>query len=152
MGHKKLVLSDVAADYPEFLKNAANNYRPALSDVPTIIYANTATGAKQLEVVLNTNPKAVIIDNYAEQYAELLLSKNAHLYRAKYEIQVASIAELLDEHYAGQPAWQKGAWVFFPWSEQIVHVLDQFDFEALRTIRNRDLISAELAELCRYLG
>jgi hypothetical protein len=107
--------------------------------------------AKTLEQLIDKNKIYKIVDNYAEQYAELILSKNAHLYRANYDVQVASIAKLLDEHYAGKESWTLGSWVFFPWNGQLVHILAQEDFESLRTIRNKDLItSGEQVKLFDY--
>ena len=143
MGHKNLVLTDAAAAYPEFLKKAANGGGRELSAEPVLFDMSEAGQEKALEKFVKEHPGIELVDNYAEQYAELLLSTNAHLYRAKYEVQVASIADLLDKHYAGRPAWALGSWAYYPWSRQLVHVLAQADFEALRTIRNRDLITVE---------
>lgn len=144
MGHKKLVLTDASADYPDFLKKAAA--APAdrsAVNVPELIDMTAAGADRALRQFIKAHPGLRLVDNYAEQYAELLLSQNAHLYRANYDVQVASIAELLEQHYGGQPAWRLGTWVYFPWNDQLVHVLARPDFEALRTIRNRDLITAE---------
>lgn len=147
MGHKNLVTSDPSKSYPDFLKAVS---RPSsatkASDVPIVIHMHTQTAKTDLKKLIKQNPQIEIIDNYAEQYAELLLSKNAHLYRANYDVQVASIAKLLEEHYGGKQPWTLGSWVFYPWNDQLVHVLTQNDFEALRTIRNRDLITAKEQE------
>lgn len=142
MGHSKLVLSDSDADYPAFLKKAAKTKKQASPPQnPILIDMQHKAGAKQLEQLVVKNPDMKIIDNYAEQYAELLLSKHAHLYRANYEVQISSIAKLLEEHYGKSLAWQLGSWAYFPWNNQLVHILAQSDFEDLRTIRNRDLIT-----------
>jgi hypothetical protein len=144
MGHKQLVLTNPSKEYPEFLKKAAKGSDgQKRADMPVVINMAAKNAAKELEELTSTHPGVELIDNYAEQYAELLLSKHAHLYRAKYDIQVASIAEMLDEHYGGRQAWQLGSWVYFPWKNQLVHVLAQDDYEALRTIRNRELITLE---------
>src|SRR5947209_6633292 len=139
MGHKKLVLTSADDTYPAFLKGMhPQSVAAKESDVPVIISMADSDGAGRLEQLVVQHSDLEVVDNYAEQYAELLLSRNAHLYRAKYDIQVASIAELLEAHYAGKAAWQMGSWVYFPWRNQVVHVLAQSDFEDLRTIRNRD--------------
>jgi hypothetical protein len=145
MGHANLVVTDPSDDYPDFLKtaNRGSNKQANVYQAPTIIDMQLKSGADQLKKLIAKHPRVEIIDNYAEQYAELLLSKNAHLYRAKYEVQVSSIQEILEQHYGANKAWNMGSWVFFPWNNQLIHVLAQKDFEALRTIRNRDLISAE---------
>jgi hypothetical protein len=134
---------------PAFLKQALKDSPTAVSyeGTPLVIRMHESDAADRLETIIGANAGLEIIDNYAEQYAELLLSKHAHLYRANYEIQVASIADLLSEHYGKQEPWQMGSWVYFSWKRQLVHVLAQSDFEALRTIRNRDLITNTEQEL-----
>ncbi|MEO5627428.1 MAG: ThiF family adenylyltransferase [Candidatus Saccharimonadales bacterium] len=142
MGHKKLVLTNPSEKYPQFLKTAAKTGpQDDLHDKPVLVKMSDKDSLKQLESLIKASPSLEIIDNYDEQYAELLLSKNAHLYRAKYEVQVASIDKLLTEHYAKKQPWELGTWVHFPWKNQLVHILAQEDFEDLRTIRNRDLIT-----------
>lgn len=144
MGHSKLVLDNPSENYPAFLKaSLKNGQRDELNQFPVLIRMSEANSSQKLQDLTNKFPRIEIIDNYAEQYAELLLSKNAHLYRANYDVQVASIAKLLDEHYGKEESWKLGSWVYFPWSSQLVHVLAQNDFEELRTIRNRDLITVE---------
>ncbi len=143
MGHKKLVTTDPSRNYPEFLKAAAKKHTLSSANAPIIISPATAAGKKKLEDLTANEDITNVIDNYGEQYAELLLSKNAHLYRANHSVQVASIAELLTEHYGKRQSWEMGNWVYYPWSGELVHVLAQDDFEALRTIRNRDLITSE---------
>src|SRR5689334_5959919 len=100
MGHKKLVLTNPSDNYPAFLKNAAKTGRQdKLLEHPVLIEMGHTKSLKQLEDLIKDNPDVEIVDNYDEQYAELLLSKHAHLYRAKYEVQVASIEKMLKEHY-----------------------------------------------------
>jgi molybdopterin/thiamine biosynthesis adenylyltransferase len=145
MGHANLVVTDQSADYPDFLKRASNssNKQANIYQAPVIINMELESGAEQLKELVAKHSSLDVIDNYAEQYAELLLSRNAHLYRANYDVQVASIQETLEQHYGAKKAWQMGSWVFFPWNNQLIHILAQEDFENLRTIRNRDLIDEE---------
>lgn len=146
MGHKNLVLGDPGRDYPEFLKPVLSRYNDASllgANEPVVIRMQEKTAVKRLQEVARQFPGLTIIDTYAEQYAELLLSLNAHLYKANYDVQVASVADMLDKHYGNKPAWKLGSWVYFPWRNELVHILAQEDFEALRTIRNRDLISSQ---------
>lgn len=143
MGHKQLVQTDPARKYPDFLKKTAKHAVPTELAQPVVIDMSKPGAEKRLAELVADNRVHAVADNYAEQYAELLLSKNAHLYRANYDVQVASIAEMLDEHYGAEEPWKLGSWVYFPWSGQLVHILAQHDFEALRTIRNRDLITMQ---------
>ena len=145
MGHAKLVITDSSTDYPNYLKQAfkSSNKKTNTYQVPIIVNMQSRAGETKLKDLVSRNSHIDIIDNYAEQYAELLLSKNAHLYRANYDVQVASIEDMLSEHYGNKKAWQMGSWVYFPWCDQLIHILEKKDFEELRTIRNRDLITSE---------
>ena len=143
MGHKQLVLTDASNDYPSFLKSTNKlDAERSLVETPLVIDMSQKTAEAQLKQLLKEVPDVAIVDNYAEQYAELILSRHAHLYRANYEVQVASIQEFLETHYGKKAGWQLGSWVYFAWRNQLIHVLAQKDFEDLRTIRNRDLITA----------
>src|SRR5579884_2447126 len=100
MGHQNLVLTDPTQDYPEFLRHFAVKQHKdrTLLRHPVVINVQDKKGVAELKEFINEHPEVEIVDNYAEQYAELLLSKHAHLYRANYDVQVSSIAEMLDEH------------------------------------------------------
>jgi hypothetical protein len=144
MGHKKLTTDNPSDFYPEFLRNVKQrSSRDLSSDRPTLVRMEEPGAKQTLEKLVKESANLEIIDNYDEQYAELLLSRNAHLYRANYDVQVASISKLLEDHFAGEKPWSLGTWAHFPWKNQLVHILAQKDFEDLRTIRNRDLILPE---------
>lgn len=148
MGHKRLVTTDPSIEYPDFLKKAYKSSGSSITDAhPILVRMNGQKAYEQLQKIIQNNRISQIIDNYAEQYAELLLSRNAHLYRANHEVQSSSIAKMLDEHYDGKEPWQLGTWVYFPWNGQLVHILAQKEFEDLRTIRNRELITADEQEV-----
>jgi hypothetical protein len=142
MGHKKLVTSDPSKDYPNFLKTLKSRIPFSRQATPAIFSFEASHDQDKVRELIERGVITRVTDNYAEQYAELLLSRNAHLYRANHSVQVNSIAELLKAHYGTSQSWEVGRWVYYPWSGELVHVLDQKDFEDLRTIRNRDLITA----------
>lgn len=150
MGHKQLVKANRRESYPDFLSKI-KQYGVVSTAEPVIIKMGTKDASRRLKELVESEPVQEIVDNYDEQYAELLLSRSAHLYRANHDVQVASIAKLLEEHYKGREPWYLGSWVYFPWKRQLVHLLAQKDFEDLRTVRNRDLITeAEQARLFEF--
>ncbi len=143
MGHLNLSKTDYSGTWPEYLQAAAS--RATLhdsADAPVVVSLDDAAGELRLEKILEGASITKVIDNYDEQLAELFISENAHLYRASPDIKQHSIAEMLDQHYAGVPAWRKGSWVYYPWNGQLVHILEEQLFTALRTVRNKDLITA----------
>lgn len=143
MGHKRLAAPNPAASYPHFMRELAAATTTGGSNKPLVVRMSTKNSERELEKLVKSQPVGETVDNYAEQYAELLLSRNAHLYQANYSVQVASIKDMLKEHYGAKKHWQIGSWVYYPWSQRLVHVLEQDDFETLRTIRNRDLITGD---------
>lgn len=146
MGLSKM---DYSGTWPKYLKAAAERACiTQVTDTPMLVVMNAKNGETELEKMLEGAPITSVIDNYDEQLAELFISENAHLYRAHIDIKTNSIAEMLEQHYGTTPAWQKGSWVYYPWNGQLVHVLEENLFTNLRTIRNKDLITAN--EQARY--
>ena len=144
MGHAKLVDNNPIKRYPDFLRRLSKDQPETdVFVVPVVIDMRSDNADETLKRLVADFPIHRVIDNYDEQYAELLLSQHAHLYRANFEVQKSSIADMLSEHYGKTEPWRLGSWVYFPWNSQLVHVLNQKDFEDLRTIRNRDLITKE---------
>lgn len=144
MGHVRLTNYDHAVNWPDFLKKATSNtqdYLAVQASQPEIVFMHEKGAEKKLEKLCKNSFVIQVLDSYDEQLAELFLSKDAHLYRANTEVQINSIKDLLDEHYAGKPSWKLGAWVYYPWKAQLVHLIDPELFADLRTIRNRDLIT-----------
>ncbi len=143
MGHLNLSKTDYSGIWPKYLQEAAARASlPDPTDVPSVQRMDEPDSEQHLEEILNGASITKVIDNYDEQLAELFISENAHLYRASPEIKRHSIAEMLEKHYAHVPAWRKGSWVYYPWNGQLVHVLEEPLFTALRTVRNKDLITA----------
>lgn len=148
MGHANLTSTDYSGQWPKPLQAAAKQASLAgvTADRPEVIDMSATGAAARLEGLAKTRPVTQVVDNYDEQLAELFVSRNAQLYRANPEIKANSIRQFLTEHYGGTPAWQKGSWVYYPWSGALVHVLDAELFWELRTIRNKNLITAQEQE------
>jgi len=142
MGHKRFIDTNHRSEWPDFLgkikpyaSNQDNTYKP-------IVFEMSEKGSEEaLEELAKDKPISRIVDNYDEQYAELLLSRDPHLYTAKFEVQKHSIKHKLSKHYGDNSSWQLGSWVYYPWSGVLLHTLDRLHFNDLRTIRNRDLIT-----------
>jgi hypothetical protein len=144
MGHPRLVATDHTASWPAALQRAASGATLANAGAePVVIRMHQSGSQKQLEDLASSSVITLVVDNYDDQLAELFLSRNAQLYRANAEVKRSSIEAMLQEHYDGRPSWQLGSWVYYPWSGQLVHVLDETEFFELKTIRNRNLITAD---------
>lgn len=146
MGHSKLTNKYHYKNWPKYLKDAKGSSEKLINDfssnaTPLVVLMDSKNSAERLSKLISENSITQVIDSYDEQFAELQLSLNAHLYRANEEIQKNSIEEELDKHYGDKQSWQLGAWVYFPWNGHLIHTLEPEDFLRLRTVRNRDLIN-----------
>lgn len=146
MGHAKLINNDNSSSWPDFLKALKNKSDKLHDDGLVVIDMHKQGARKKLEDLVENKKIQHVVDNYDEQLAELLISRDAHLYKANEDVQRNSIAKLVKDHYGGRSPWELGSWVYFGWTTTLVHILDKRRFFELRTIRNRDLISSKEQE------
>lgn len=144
MGQGKLTANDHSQEWPAALQKAAKtashdteNWQPIVIEM----------GSKKSETALNElvekHHVRQIIDNYDEQYAELVVSRHPQLYQSSLEVKRESLKEYLADHFANKKPWQMGAWVYYPWTGNLIHILEKELFIESRTIRNKDLITAD---------
>lgn len=57
------------------------------------------------------------------------------------------LSTLLQEHIGSTPLWQYGCWFYYPWSNRLVHLLDEYEFVSVRTSRNQYKITPEEREI-----
>lgn len=82
-----------------------------------------------------------VSDDYEEEARELFGVKNPTLvYTPDYKKVFSDHFEKLKNE---KPLHLHGTWVFFPWRSALVHILDEDDFQLVRTARNKNLINAE---------
>ncbi len=79
-----------------------------------------------------------IYDTMASQLKELVKS-----FSPRQTLTPAEIEERKSEHLAGSDIMEYGVWVYYPWSEKLVHILDEKEFVFLRTNRNKYKITGE---------
>jgi hypothetical protein len=59
----------------------------------------------------------------------------------------AQLEEGVKRHLGGVPAEAYGVWVYYPWADRVVHILDEKEFIELRTSRNLYKITREERDL-----
>jgi molybdopterin/thiamine biosynthesis adenylyltransferase len=145
MAQGKLTNLDHGQEWPLFLQDARRkaNLESNESWRPTVIDMSRPGAIAELEQLVGNESIARVVDNYDEQYAELIVSRQPGLYQSSYEEKVRILEGELIRHHADSHAWQKGSWVWYPWNGQLVHLIARELFLELRSIRNRNLITAE---------
>lgn len=72
------------------------------------------------------------------QLRELIKCKNPSI-----QIGEEEYPELIQRHLAGKELLEYGVWVYYPWNQRLVHLLDEEEFIEVRTNRNRNKITTE---------
>lgn len=151
MAQGRLTNIDHAREWPKVLQGLPQISRhEEVSWQPVLIEMGQRDAAGKLDRLVAAYRVREIVDNYDEQYAELVVSRQPQLYQASFAVKQASLKNYLAEHYGTKKPWELGSWVYFPWNGKLVHILEKELFLESRTIRNKDLITAD--EQQRFAG
>lgn len=90
-----------------------------------------------LSILLETKPFIKVYDQISRQVRELVITRNPTV-KWTDDLLQQKITSQFGE--AGPDAY--GVWVYYPWSERLVHILDEEEFIELRTSRNQYKITA----------
>lgn len=85
-----------------------------------------------------------VVDDYREQQHELFAVNNPTMvYAPDFEKKFDDYFKKLQSEL---PLWQHGRWIYFPWTFSLTHLLEDVDFQMVRTARNKNLINKEEQE------
>jgi len=79
-----------------------------------------------------------VFDEINGQLQELIKSQNPSI-----KIKLDEYPDLINKHLAGKDINEYGVWVYYPWNQRLVHLLDEEEFAEVRTNRNRNKITRE---------
>ena len=105
---------------------------------PLFYRLSNSADKKQLDALLNENPSITVFDELQCQLEELVKCLNP-----KIKIGKAELAEATKKHIGTTPIEEYGVWVYYPWSNRLVHILDEQEFVDVRTSRNQNKITKE---------
>lgn len=88
--------------------------------------------------LLKGKPYIQVFDRMQQQLAELIKINHP---REKFSEN--SLKKAVNDHLNGCDIRDYGVWVYYPWNEKMVHLLDETEFSALRTNRNLYKITPE---------
>jgi hypothetical protein len=93
---------------------------------------------QKLNDLLNTQDCITIHDELHGQLEELVKSQNP-----KTRFTKESLKESAIKHIGSTPFEEYGVWVYYPWSNKLIHLLDEEEFVYVRTNRNQYKITPE---------
>jgi hypothetical protein len=129
------------------------NKKISLPARPEIFNIAKTTDAKKLQKLFSQKKMLSVIDDYPEQLKELFAIQNPTLvYTPDFGKHLQTFIKNLETK---TPLRLRGRWVYFPWNGSLVHILEDKDFQTVRTARNRYLIDENeqkkiLQLCCRY--
>lgn len=97
---------------------------------------------KRLEELLKQKPHIKIHDQLSTQLDDLIKSKHPKRKPAPEELEV-----LKAKHIGNLSMQDYGVWTYFPWSDRLVHILDEEEYIEVRTNRNIYKITREERDL-----
>lgn len=114
------------------------------SYLPVFFRLNKDAERKNLQELIQSNQEIVVVDEIIPQLKELLKCLNPQR-----KIQAAEYPMLIQEHLGKTNQDEYGVWVFYPWNNRLVHLLDEEEFVQLRTNRNQYKITKDEQEVLR---
>ncbi len=108
---------------------------------PVIFDLAEVSDVRKIQALLESGAVAYIRNEYKYQLRELFAIDNPPLVFSH------GFNDAFEKHYEElskeRAEWQRGRWVYFPWNATLVHILEDVEFQRVRTARNRTLISTE---------
>ncbi|MGK6349742.1 Rv1355c family protein [Parapedobacter sp. DT-150] len=105
---------------------------------PSFFRLSSNADGTALHELLQKKPYIRIFDTIDQQLTELVKS-----FFPKRTLGKDDITSLIATHLGETPKIAYGVWVYYPWNETLVHILDEDEFIRMRTSRNRYKITEE---------
>jgi hypothetical protein len=111
---------------------------------PIIFDLSDYAQEKKVEELIGEGKIQATVDDYEEEQLELFgINNPTKVYTSTFKQEFQMYYKALQEV---SPLYHNGKWVFYPWSSKLVHILNEDDFQKVRTARNKNLISADEQE------
>ena len=114
----------------------SNNIQSAYT--PIFFRLSNEADKSVLNELFKENKISIVRNEIYGQLQELVKCLNPSI-----KIKEEEYPALIEQHLAGQNIDEYGVWVYYPWSHQLVHTLDEQEFVEVRTNRNRYKITRE---------
>ena len=111
---------------------------------PIFFNLNIIKDKENYSELLNSNPFIQICNEIEGQLKELIKVRNPTK-----RIRPEEYSGLISNHLYGTSLNDYGMWVYYPWSNRIVHILPEEEFIELRTSANRNKITTQEQDILR---
>lgn len=126
----------------EFIKEKLINKKKTQLEIdpivkPVFYRIYKSEDKKKFEKLLE-NPNLIISDYLLDQIQELIRIQTPSVKFSKEELKSEAL-----KHIAPLSIDEYGVWVYYPWSNRLVHIPDEEEFIEIRTSRNQNKITKE---------
>lgn len=122
-----------------FISHETYTYSPK----PLIFQSDQSDFEKNLINFLRSNSISSIYDYYEGQLKELFFIRNPSILEGSKEAEIG-MKRFFDKHKGDREDFANcGAWVFYPWTRILIHVLSSDLHQEIRTARNRFLLTEQ---------
>ena len=104
--------------------------------LPVIIKRDQDDGKQKIKDIINNKAGITVLDLFISQKKELFKIRNP-----KIKLSREAIDELFSTWETNKILDDEGTWIYYPWSNRLIHTLDKDEFIELRTNRNLYRIS-----------
>lgn len=98
---------------------------------PRLFRVGNTDDREALDRLLAERPQVVVSDTIRRQLAELIRIRHPQRRLQSFELE-----SLIDAGIGTRSAFEYGVWAYYPWSDRLVHLLDEDEFAEVRTNRN----------------
>jgi hypothetical protein len=105
---------------------------------PLILRLDNVNDKTTFDNLFQDSKVKFVCDEIYGQLQELVKSQNPAI-----KIKPDEYPALITKHLAGQDIDNYGIWVYYPWNQKLVHLLDEEEFVEVRTNRNRYKITKD---------
>jgi len=120
------------------------NSENKLSYTPSFFRIHLTADKQALENLIAEGKVSFVHDEIYSQLQELIKCQNPSV-----RIKSDEYEALISKHLNGSPLDEYGVWVYYPWSQRLLHILDEEEFVTVRTNRNQFKITREEQQLLR---
>ncbi len=112
--------------------------------LPTIFRLNNYNDKQTFTSLIEGGKVSFVYDEIYGQLQELVKINNPSK-----KITNKEYKELIDKHLNGEEIQEYGVWVYYPWTQKLVHLLDEFEFIKVRTNRNQYKITKDEQDILK---